>query len=296
MDEAIMTRAYATYKGVTYANGQLPDRFKVRLEGNNLALPGDPAVLREDAGNSWNKARAEVLAKTGITLAVRGWNRSLADQERFFFERYKRGAYSPFNDYRWYKGVQYGRTNGAAAAIPGDSNHGLGIAIDVSDFGGVGNFNYTRRVKTIDILKKHGWTDTEGRGSIQEPWHLVYDDSKNTQKNVEPPKEEGFLMKLTDEEQQAVLNRVNEIKIQQNRIETILNSGVKDGDARPHWTTALSWILTILRRIESRIIARQVVPVDVEVDTAELAEALVKVLPAATAKAVLDQAAARLKS
>lgn len=206
-----MANEFATYKGVTYSNGRLPAQFKKRLDGNNLALPGDPAVLREDAATSWNKARAEVLDKTGLTLTVRGWNRSIADQERFFFARYKRGAYSPFGDYRSYKGATYGRTNGAAAAIPGTSNHGLGTTVDVVDFGGVGNFSHPRRVAAIGILKKHGWTDTEGRGRIQEPWHLVYVDAKNTQKNVDPPKKEGFLDMLNSNEQDELLRKVREL-------------------------------------------------------------------------------------
>lgn len=200
--------ATQTYKGHTYVNGSLPKAILKPLDGNNLALPGDPAVLRADAADSWNRARKEVLAKTGYDLTVRGWMRSLADQEKFFFQRYKRGAYSPYGDYRSYKGVTYGRTNGAAAAIPGTSNHGWGLAIDVVDFGSVGNFNHPRRVAAIAILKKHGWTDTEGRGKIQEPWHLVYDPNKDTQKNVTPPKKERFLDMLSNEEQDELLAKV----------------------------------------------------------------------------------------
>jgi hypothetical protein len=177
---------YYEYRGVQYANGELPKQFQAPLEGNNLALPNDPAVLRADAAESWNRARAEVLAKTGIVLTVRGWNRSLADQEKFFFQRYKAGKASPFGDYRVYKGVRYGRTNGAAAAIPGTSNHGWGLAVDVVDFGGVGQWNHPYRVAAIGILKKHGWTDDEGRGKIQEPWHLVYNPAKDRMKGKPP--------------------------------------------------------------------------------------------------------------
>lgn len=62
--------------------------------------------------------------------------------------------------------------------MPGYSNHGLGLAIDVSNFGGVGQFNNARRRKLIGILKKHGWTEVEGR-RVNEPWHLVYDPSQD---------------------------------------------------------------------------------------------------------------------
>jgi hypothetical protein len=211
-----------TFRGVTYTNGNLPKHLLGLLDGNNLALPSDPARLRLDAAESWNRARAEVERKTGVVLTVRGWNRSLAEQEKFFFERYKAGKASPFGDYRWYKGVRYGRTNGAAAAIPGNSNHGWGLAVDVVDFGGVGNFNHPRRVAAIGILKKHGWTDDEGRGKIQEPWHLVYNPARDTMKGTKPAdneKNEGFLMGLSNAEQREVLITVRQLETVVRRLE-----------------------------------------------------------------------------
>src|SRR5690606_178404 len=214
--------ATQTYKGHTYGNGSLPKAILAPLDGNNYALPGDPAVLRSDAAESWNRARKEALAKTGIDLTVRGWMRAKSDQERFFFQRYKANRTSPFGDYRWYKGVRYGRTNGAAAAIPGTSNHGWGLAVDVNDFGGVGNFGYWRRVQTIGILKRHGWTDDEGRGKIQEPWHLVYNPARDTMKGKTPSdneKNEGFLMGLSNAEQREVLITVRQLETVVRRLE-----------------------------------------------------------------------------
>lgn len=165
----------------TYANGSVP--------ASDLApLDGQPdAQLRADAAAAWNRARAAVTARTGITLRVRGWNRTLAEQERFFHERYeprKTGG----TDVRWYKGVRYARVRGAAAAIPGTSNHGWGVALDVEDYGNVGQFDYPRRVATFPTLAEHGWTDTEGRGAIREPWHLVYDPARDKHKNTPTPK------------------------------------------------------------------------------------------------------------
>lgn len=179
-----MANESATYKGVTYPNGKVPAKFLGELDGDNLALPGDPAVLREDAAASWNRARAEVKTKAGITLTVRGWNRSIADQERFFFQRYRKQA-AGGTDVRWYRGARYVRFTGAPAAIPGTSNHGLGLAVDIVDFGAAGTSGNARRAAAISILKKHGWTDEEGR-SIAEPWHLVYSPAKDTQKNTTP--------------------------------------------------------------------------------------------------------------
>lgn len=158
---------------ITYANGSVPAGLLAPLDGQPEARP------RADAAASWNRARADVERRTGITLRVRGWNRTLAEQERFFHERYEPRRTGGI-DVRWYKGVRYARVRGAAAAIPGTSNHGYGIAIDVEDYGTVGDFDHPRRLATFPILAAHGWTDTEGRGAIREPWHLVYDPARDT--------------------------------------------------------------------------------------------------------------------
>jgi hypothetical protein len=174
-----------TYRGTTYANGQIPKAFLKPLDGENYDSPNDRAVLREDAARSWNAARAEVRRKTDVVLAVRGWNRTYQEQVTFYLQRHKKWTPS----YRvccYWNGVPYRFTGTAHAAPPGTSNHGWGIAVDVVDFGTVRQWDHPRRVASIAILKKHGWTDNEGRGSIQEPWHLVYDPARDTQKNVAP--------------------------------------------------------------------------------------------------------------
>lgn len=164
----------ATFAGKTYTNGNVPASLLAPLDGENYGN----AELRRDAAAAWNRARAEVKAKTGIVLTVRGWNRSLAEQERFFFERY---APTPSGgvDVRWYKGVRYSRVRGAPAAIPGTSNHGWGLAVDIDDFGAYGTSGNARSRLATPILEKHGWTDTEG-SSIGEPWHRVYNPAKDT--------------------------------------------------------------------------------------------------------------------
>lgn len=189
-----------TYADYAYANGSVPAAVLRPLDEQ------PEAFLRMDAADAWNRGRAEVLARTGIDLRVRGWNRTLAEQERFFFERYEPQSVGggPYGDVRWYKGVRYVRVRGAAAAIPGTSNHGWGLAVDVNDYGMVGQFDYPRRVATFPILAKHGWTETEGRSVIQEPWHLVYDPARDTH----PPQEERDDM-FSDEDR-ALLRRVLE--------------------------------------------------------------------------------------
>lgn len=157
----------------TYANGSVPAGLLAPLDGQ------PEASLRADAAAAWNRARADVRRQTGITLRVRGWNRTLAEQERFYLQRHRLARPGEGVCCRW-KGRPYVFTGTAHAAAPGTSNHGWGLAVDVEDFGAVGQFNHPRRVKAFPILAAHGWTDTEGRGAIREPWHLVYDPARDT--------------------------------------------------------------------------------------------------------------------
>ncbi|PFG43148.1 D-alanyl-D-alanine carboxypeptidase-like protein [Isoptericola jiangsuensis] len=162
----------------SYRNGSLPASMlaEVMPSGRHGTSGRARAYLRKDAADSWNRAIEQIEAETGLQLTVRGWTRTLDEQRTFFLQRYRRGARSPFGDYRKYDGAVYGRVDGAAAAVPGFSNHGWGLAVDVNDFGGVGEFGNGRRGQAFPILAVHGWTETEGR-RVDEPWHLVYSPS-----------------------------------------------------------------------------------------------------------------------
>lgn len=156
---------------MAYANGFVPASALAPLDGQ----PG--CFLRADAAAAWNAARAEVKRRTGIVLTVRGWNRSYAEQVLFYLQRHKPWKAGLKKCCYWAGHGWYTFTGAAHAAPPGTSNHGWGLAVDVTDFGNVGNFNHPRRVKAFPILAEHGWTDTEGRGAIREPWHLVWNPS-----------------------------------------------------------------------------------------------------------------------
>jgi hypothetical protein len=164
----------------TYANGEVPPHLLATLDGQ------PEASLRADAAAAWNRARAAVKARTGITLRVRGWNRTRAEQVTFYLQRHRLARKGERVCCRW-QGRGYVFTGTAHAAPPGTSNHGWGLAVDVEDYGGVGRFDHPRRVATFPILAEHGWTDTEGRGPIREPWHLVYDPARDRHRNTPTP-------------------------------------------------------------------------------------------------------------
>lgn len=155
---------------VTYANGFVPQSALAPLDGQQGCF------LRADAAAAWNAARAEVKRRTGIVLTVRGWNRTYAEQVTFYLQRHRLAKAGERVCCYW-QGRPYKFTGTAHAAPPGTSNHGWGLAVDVNDYGAVGNFSHPRRVATFPVLAQYGWTDTEGRGAIREPWHLVWNPS-----------------------------------------------------------------------------------------------------------------------
>lgn len=179
-----------------YKNGEVPASMLAPLTGQPNAF------LRSDAAASWNRAKTDVLRRTGVDIRARGWNRTLAEQEMFFHRAYKPQA-SGGTDPRWYKGTRYVRRPGhAAAAIPGTSNHGWGIAVDVENFGVENQWNSPRRAKAFPIMAEHGWTDHSGR-SIGEPWHVEYDPARDKHKNDRPaplPKPEPVPQKKDEDD------------------------------------------------------------------------------------------------
>jgi hypothetical protein len=141
--------------------------------------------LRDDAAIAWDRA----VRKYGKTVLLTGAWRSYETQERIFRERYRVGAHSPYGDYRSWKGQTWGRVTGAAAAVPGTSNHGGGIAVDVKTSRSAGDPGYDRAVvftsfgdpDRLEFLRKaaeFGWYDDEGR-SVGELWHLTYYSAKD---------------------------------------------------------------------------------------------------------------------
>lgn len=118
--------------------------------------------------------------RTGISLPAPCPSGTLTDsyrpydvQERIFLERYVLQATGggAYGDVRYWQGRRYvRRANTAAAAVPGTSNHGGGIAVDVADLGAFGS---TRFAQLDALAGSHGWSNAEGR-SVNEPWHWTF--------------------------------------------------------------------------------------------------------------------------
>lgn len=152
--------------------------------------------LRADAAAAWERARAAFGRRVLLTDS---W-RSLAVQEKIFLERYHRGDLRALpgytGDVRVWQGQQWTRRLGtAAAAVPGTSNHGGGLAVDVKTRRAAGDpgcdvavvftsFSDPDRLAWLAAAKEHGWADDEGR-AVSEPWHMTYYPSRDKWRNKE---------------------------------------------------------------------------------------------------------------
>lgn len=135
-----------------------------------------------------HRLRADAAAAFDAANARRRWvltdsERPLATQIRIFLERYMpaRTGGGYYGDIRWWNGVRYVRRKGfAAAAIPGTSKHGTGLAIDVTGLGHVGSATWEAFRRDVE---PHGWRHPAWakKTAFYEPWHWEYHPALDTQ-------------------------------------------------------------------------------------------------------------------
>lgn len=152
-----------------------------RLVASLLSLTSNGHRLRKPARNSYERLNAAFKARFGDELKLTQGYRTYAQQESIFRIRYRQ-TYATIRqngrdivDRRGpWQGSYWWRYRGAAAAVPGTSNHGLGLAIDISTGIGFGSFTSAQFKWLAANGPRYGWTNTEGR-SVNEPWHWVYE-------------------------------------------------------------------------------------------------------------------------
>lgn len=155
-----------TLNGKKVFNGEIPEEFLAKLDFCGLKL-------EKHAAAQLNKLNQEFKAKFGTNIAMSGGYRTFNTQNEIF-------------DWPYYeankKGRKKGTNGGTAAAKPGTSQHGWGLAVDTSGYGDKGNPKF-------DFLdsagKKYDWINpgwAKGAGAGHEPWHFEYV-GKDTFKN-----------------------------------------------------------------------------------------------------------------
>lgn len=111
-------------------------------------------LLRCDAAQALEQLNAAYRADFGRDLVVNGGYRTYAEQ------------------------VQVREAKGDLAATPGRSNHGRGLAVDLSGFGAVGQFNDPDYLWMVENGPQFGWKHPPSMGpggsGPLEPWHWEY--------------------------------------------------------------------------------------------------------------------------
>lgn len=185
-----------------YENGKIPAGAMSALSWNGILLEKNAAADME---------RLNVAFKTqfGQNMSITGGYRSYELQVSTFLSRYSTTP-SSIGDKRVWNGVSYWRHAGAAAAVPGTSNHGWGMAVDfttyVSGVPLVGVFGTAMRNWVVDHGPALGWispTWAHNGGNDDEAWHFEYTLSPAT--GPDPDDYPGALAPLPVEEEMAML-------------------------------------------------------------------------------------------
>jgi len=119
-----------------------------RLNTSGLVDVGGGKLLRADAARAWVALVAAAFAATGIRLTLTEGYRTYARQV-YLYALYKSGL-------------------GNVAAKPGTSNHGLGVAVDMGNYGSVRMWAWLS-----SNAPRYGWSWAQGKAS-GEAWHWVY--------------------------------------------------------------------------------------------------------------------------
>lgn len=137
------------------------------------AYPGGD-VLHHLAARAYQAMYAKAKSHA-VDLAITDGYRPYTTQERLFRERY-RDSYNPFatttsrkfwRDRWWYK-----RWGVATAAVPGSSNHGWGLAVDVHSAGLGSQAKPGPKLRWLDeYAEDYGFS---WELIPEEPWHLRY--------------------------------------------------------------------------------------------------------------------------
>ena len=148
-------------------NGKLDDELMVEIAGGSR--------LHHLAARAWNALVAEA-AKQGLPLTYTfgGCYRTYAQQERLFLQRYTTHNLPGRPTKRWNGTTYWLKPGMAGAAVPGTSNHGLGLAVDTASGAS------PREAKAIGAHPQFKWLVENAHlwgwswEDVSENWHLRY--------------------------------------------------------------------------------------------------------------------------
>lgn len=136
----------AVVPSATPPNGQLDD--------DQLCSFGDGQLLRADAAATFVALNSAFQAEFGSAICVTDSYRSYSSQVSLYHQK------------------------PSLAAVPGTSNHGWGVAVDL--FCGIDSYSSAEHAWMTANASRYGWTNppwARHGGSREEPWHWEFDRS-----------------------------------------------------------------------------------------------------------------------
>lgn len=157
--------------------GQTNGRLNASILTSTPGRAGGLDVLLVDVASRAWRALAAAAADNGHTLKLSGGGcayRPYATQERIFQERYTTTPLAGRPTKTWQGVTWWQRPGTAVAAVPGTSNHGWGLAVDVGEERDSDLATEPLDSDTLNWLlaneERFGWSH-----EVQsEPWHLRY--------------------------------------------------------------------------------------------------------------------------
>ncbi len=187
---------------MAYANGLIPAKALVSI--------GQGQALELGAAISWLKL-AQAALTAGHSLRLTDSYRPRSVQERIFLQRYARQSSGGgfYGDVRHYNGVRYVRKRGtASASVPGTSNHGSGLAVDITGINaGYGNRPTDAYRWLSNNASAYGWTNPAWAKTrnFWEPWHWEYNPSHDTKPTPPPTIPKDWFDMATEEQLRKIV-------------------------------------------------------------------------------------------
>jgi LAS superfamily LD-carboxypeptidase LdcB len=151
-----------------HANGFLPSSLLRRLNGTT-------GELHHLAATAFNCLQLEAFF-AGVSLKSVGTYRSYGTQVVMFNDRYSPlpTLRVPKVTRRWNGKTYWLKRGKAPSAVPGTSNHGWGLAIDIAGVSGDRLAWMLGPHPLLSPVVKYGFTWEVESGANAEPWHIRY--------------------------------------------------------------------------------------------------------------------------
>lgn len=167
------------------SNGRLRTSELTRIPARHYTH-AEPTYLRADAAASFFRVAALYEARYGKPMRAISFYRTYQRQVEIFLQRYtKRPSGITRKQHRtdrvWSGRVWKLRSGFAVSATPGLSNHGNGLAMDLTD--GLNVRTSEKHRWWASIARDHGWTI---RYDIGEPWHAEYNPAHDRHRGTAP--------------------------------------------------------------------------------------------------------------